>query len=457
MTPCQPSFAQRLFTDGRPRPLSLVALYCALIALPYLAGRQSAYVATRNPYAEAVTLLTLGGMAMLLLQFMLSGRIDPVSRITGVDEGLRWHRKVGEILALLFVLHPLLIHAPRFLISGPFAFAELWSMFSQPLVRTGLYAWGLLIVMVLVSMFRERSGLSYEAWRISHGLVAVAIAILATDHALSVGRHGAYDAWFNTMWIAACSVAVGTLIYSYLFRPLARRRRPFQVVSCEAAGRSDWLLTIEQAASFPFPFKAGQFAWLNIGGSPFSLFEHPFSIASAPAQLPQVQFLIRALGDFTGQLGPGIVGQRVYLDGPHGEFTLRDSGASGLVLIAGGAGIGPILGLLRQLDAAGETRPVRLIYGNQSLDQMVLKDEIAGYAQRLDFIQTLAVMDPPAGFCGHHGVIDRALLEQVVPAGSRQDWDHFLCGPPRMVTAVAGHLKALGVPPQRTIYEQLAF
>ena len=444
---------------GRPllRPAVLIPLYVALVAVPWLLGLRSAHLPYRNLYTELVTILTLVGMAMLLAQFFLSGRIDPMARLTGVDEGLTWHRKMGEALALLFFLHPFLIHAPRFLLSKGFALAELWSMFSQPLVRTGLYAWGALITLVLVSMYRARTGLSYEAWRLSHGLAATAVAILATDHAMSVGRHVAFDLWFKSFWFGACAVAVGALVYSYLLRPLMRWRRPFRIVSCKAAGRSDWLLTIEKAGNFPFSFEAGQFAWLNIGNNPFSLIEHPFSIASAPSHLPRLQFIIRALGDFTGRLGDYRPGQRVYLDGPHGSFTLRQSGAQGLMFIAGGAGIGPILGLLRHLAASGDTRPVRLIYGNQTLDQMVAQEEIAGFSRHLDFAQMLAVIEPPPGFTGHHGVIDRALLMDSVTPKDRPYWDHFICGPPRMVTAVADHLRALAVPVNRIIYEQLAF
>ena len=449
----------RMLAQARPRlrPASLIPLYLTLICLPYAVGLWLGRLPMRGVYTEAVTLLTLAGMAVLLVQFFLSGRVELVNHIAGVDESLRWHRKVGEILALIFLLHPFLILAPRILVSGGFAGAELWSMFSQPLVRTGFYAWGALLVLVLVAMFRDRLALSYEAWRISHGVAAAAIAILATDHAINVGRHGMVISGYNQFWLAACALSVMALFNNYLLRPLARRRRPFRLVSVEAAGRSDWLVTLEKDGSFPFSFTAGQFVWINTSGNPFSLVEHPFSIASAPSQLPRLQFIVRALGDFTGQLGDLAPGQRVYLDGPHGAFTLSPSGAEGIGLIAGGAGIGPIMGLLRHLAADGDQRPIRLIYGNQTCDQMVLQDEIADLCAQLDCEQILAVVAPPAKFSGHKGVIDRAMLAQTLPAESRLTWDHYVCGPPIMVKAVAEHLRGLGVPPGRIIYEQLAF
>uniref|UniRef100_UPI00248FE914 hypothetical protein n=1 Tax=Janibacter hoylei TaxID=364298 RepID=UPI00248FE914 len=85
-----------------------------------------------------------------------------------------------------------------------------------------------------------------------HGIALVAVAILGTDHAVSVGRHGRYNAYFDAMWIILCTIAVGIVAYTYFYRPIIQKRRPFNLVEAKKIGASDWSLTIEKDGNFPF-------------------------------------------------------------------------------------------------------------------------------------------------------------------------------------------------------------
>ena len=436
-----------------------VAVYGLLAVLPYALGTTSRNVAYRTAFTEAATLASMAGMMLMLLQFGLSGRIGPVSRMAGVDASVRTHRGVGETLALVFLLHPLLVVLPRFWVSGRYAPDDLWVTFTGPLTATGFYAWALLLVWVLLAMFRDRSGLSYEAWRISHGVGAAAIAILATDHVTVVGRHGHYadDVWMDWVWIGACAAAIASLVSTYLLRPWQLRRRLFRVVSVKKAGRSDWCLTLRQETGRPLAFAAGQFVWLNSSSSAFHRTEHPFSIASSPRDLPLLSFIIRERGDYTSRLAQLVPGQKIHVEGPEGEFTLRSSGARGIGLLATGAGIGPVLGLLRQLRDQQDSRPIRLVYGNRTVDQLVCQPEILALEGQLDFRQVVAITQPPPGFVGHVGRIDAALVERSFPVDHRTCWDYYVCGSPDAVRSMVEALGSLGVPRGRIVHEQLAF
>ena len=435
---------------------SLLVLYFAAVLIPWALSFIEG-LEVRGWYEETVVLLSIAGFSMMLLQFALTSRVDAVAGRAGVDNTMRLHKKWGEYVAWLFLLHPFLIVAPRFFVAPSFALGDVWDLFTQPETATGMYAWSLMIVWVLVAVFKERTGLSYEAWRYMHSAGFIAIIILATHHAVTVGRHGRYNLWYDTMWIVLCALAVGLVIYIYLFRPRVAARQPFKVVSCDKRSSDDWYLTIEKDGDFPFDFDAGQFTWISTSDSVYARNEHPFSIASSNSDLPKVSYVIRDLGDYTRQLAKIRPGKRVWLDGPHGVFTLNARNATGIVLIAGGAGIGPLIGILRELASNNDARPIWLFYANRTMEQMLFLDELESMKATLQLQVSLVLEAPPEGFDGYQGFIDQTVLSSALQDPQHVNWDFYICGPPMMVTAVEHHLKALSIPRDRILYEQLGF
>jgi predicted ferric reductase len=442
--------------EARPGQAFYLLIYLLLLAVPY-ALALSISVQYRALYQSVVTLLNLIGFAALLLQFPLAARSRALAGTMGVDQAMVIHRKVGECLAIFFFLHPFLILLPRLLVAPRRALDDVWTLFTSVNIHTGLYAWALLIGWVLIAWSRRKAGLSYEAWRLSHGLGFVAVAILATLHVIKVGRHGQAQPWFNWLWIALCTLAVLLVAWGLLVRPFLWIRRPFRVRHIGKAGSSDWGLELEKDGDFPFEFDAGQFVWLTTHRRPWLHVEHPFSIASSPTEGGRLRFIIRELGDYTADLAKLRPGQRVLIDGPYGVFTLAGRRATGIGLIAGGAGIGPILGILRSLHAAGDRRPVRLLYGNRAAAQLVAQPEIRTMTAELPYFRQLVALETPDALADHVGRIDRNAIEAALPAESRHGWLVFVCGPPVMVRAVVATLRDMGYRRRAVIYEQLGF
>ncbi len=403
----------------------------ALLAAAYGAGALAPALLLpdgRGLWDHAVSGLTRVAFALFFIEFLLSGRFRPISDPIGMDTTLRLHQGVARPMALVLLLHPFLYAA----VPAPAGFAAL----------TGLAAWPLLGLLVVTAIGRDRLPWTYEAWRLAHGLGALLLAGVATLHAVlsPADAHPAL-AW---VWLVLFGLAAASLVSVYLLRPLARARRPWRVVSVTPAADRTWAVTIAAEGHAGLRFKAGQFVWLVLDRGPASLREHPFSIASAPSDPTTLSFVIAEAGDFTDTIGVLRIGAPAHVDGPHGALTPLDRSALGLVFIAGGTGIAPVLSVLREAAARGDARPLRLIVGAWREERLVARDEIAALARRLDLSVVEVLSDPPPGWRGEAGMLDASVLARHC-GGDRAGHLHVLCGPPGMLTAATAALRRLGV------------
>lgn len=108
------------------------------------------------------------------------------------------------------------------------------------------------------------------------------------------------------------------------------------------------------------------------------------------------------------------------MTGPYGNFHLRRSERP-ILMVAGGSGMAPVLGVLRQLADERCERTVRFYYGAREERDLFGAEEIAALRERLaDFRYT-----PVTGRFVHEA-IDEELT----------DPDVYMCGPPPMLDAV---------------------
>lgn len=242
-----------------------------------------------------------------------------------------------------------------------------------------------------------------------------------------------------------------------LFAPLTEAGRPYEVTSVREVALKTWELVVRPRHGNALSFNAGQFAWVNIGHSPFSLHENPFSISSAPAERPEIRFVIKEMGDLTRRIGEVKPGTIAYLDGAHGSLSVKGRKGSGIALIAGGVGIAPLLSIARQLRADNDPRPVILLYGNRVADQIVYEDELKQFARRANTKVIHVVSEPGPGWKGLTGQVDKAAIDQVFAFERAADWLYLVCGPPPMLDTVEDALLGLGVPADQIVVEQFYY
>jgi len=409
-----------------------------------------------NVWREFSGALALIAFAIILMQFLLSGRFTFVSGRAGIDLTMRLHQLAARTALAFLILHPLLYAGPR-LASGdlPGSFSILQGMFLSERLRTGVLAWLLMIALVAMAIWRDRLPIRYEAWRLTHGLGALAIAALGLHHTVTAGSYSSVPI-LSGFWYILAAIAVGSLLWVYLVRPLQKMRDPWRITEIAPAAERTWRVVITPESGRSLPYRAGQFFWLNLGHSPFSLTEHPFSIASAPSSGPDLEFIVKESGDFTSQLGSVPTGIPAYIDGPHGSFCLAGHAPCPIVLIAGGVGIAPILSILRDLAHDGYDHPVTLIYGNRAATQIVARDEIEAMERTLDLSTHFVLSEPPPDWQGAAGELTRDVLSTCIGQPDQRAL-FFVCGPPAMLDAVESALLALGAPPARIVSERFKY
>lgn len=386
----------------------------------------------------------LVALSLLLLQFANAGRWTAVSGRTGIDVTMRFHRAAAILLLALVVLHPVILVAPL-LAQDPLAgVARLFAMFASPRMTTGKLAWIALIVTVALALARRR--MRYEIWRLLHGTGAAAAAGLACWHALEVGLYSGSPG-LSLLWLTGMGGAVLLLAWSWAWKPCRLGGGRWRIGAITPLAPGYWELVLDGE---PPAYQAGQFFWLALGrAAPWN--DNPFSAASAPEE-PRLRFVIREAGDMTRRLGRLSAGLPVRVDGPHGAFVLP-AGKGPLLLVAGGAGIAPILSLARHLDASGDSRPVALVHGARRADRLVCRAEVEAIAARrawrvLHLAEEGAILPPVQA-----GLMTRERLAALIAGWDLAAVTAMICGPEPMTMAVLRQLEALGVPPEGLRYE----
>lgn len=442
--------------------------YFILLLLPF-AIAESLGMLSEGLYTTVLSVLNLIAMMAFFVQFPLAGRLKRLPLFANIDWGMTKHKQLGKYLGIFFFLHPLLILAPKFFVSFDYLTVSIMDAITSPQLLTGLIAWAVMSVWVMMSIYKDKLSMSYETWRLLHVIGFVVIATLATLHITTVGSHGQYNQTFNFVWWSLYLLSMSLVTYNYFIKPRFIKGKPFTISSLKKISDVDWQLDIEAKSKQSFAFEAGQFVWLNTSGSAYNFEQHPFSIVSEQNNKGKLSFIIRELGDYTKALHKLNIGQTIFVDGPYGSMSLeRSRTAQGITLIAGGAGIAPMMGLLRELAKQGDPRPIRLLYGNQTIQKMVCLDELMSLEKSMKNFKLVLLCEQTEscpetlqpfvkqGFIGKEEIqqsIDFELTHQPLT----QDWTVYLSGPQGMISATNQHLKEIGITANHIHFEQLSF
>ncbi|MFC4116652.1 NADH:ubiquinone reductase (Na(+)-transporting) subunit F [Nonomuraea zeae] len=171
----------------------------------------------------------------------------------------------------------------------------------------------------------------------------------------------------------------------------------------------------------------------------------------------RLEFIIKVYpgGLFSHYLDTRVaIGDRLGLTGPFGVFTLREGHDEDLVFVGGGAGMAPILALLRSMAERGIRRRATYYYGARRRRDLCFEGELRALEKDLPGFRYVPALSEPAA--GEEWDGEVGLITDVV---RRHEHDlkgahAYLCGPPPMVEAAMPLLATLGVPQKHIYYDK---
>ena len=170
---------------------NIILMVTVLIGLPLLFWAVGDFP-RRTVLKEVFSVLTLIALSMMIGQFFITGNNHKMFQVKSMAKLVKFHKIFGYVFVGVLLLHPFLIVFPRYFESGvePMeALTTLLTTFNSTGVILGIIAWLLILIIGLTSSFRYKLPMKYTSWRLLHGILSIIFIIVASWHAIDLGRH----------------------------------------------------------------------------------------------------------------------------------------------------------------------------------------------------------------------------------------------------------------------------
>ncbi|MDY6909883.1 MAG: 2Fe-2S iron-sulfur cluster binding domain-containing protein [Thermodesulfobacteriota bacterium] len=205
-------------------------------------------------------------------------------------------------------------------------------------------------------------------------------------------------------------------------------------------------------------FKPGQFIQLEVPeyeASPEPVYR-AYSMCSAASRPTEVKLVITRVekGIATTYIHDYLKeGDPVTINGPYGEFYLRDTDRE-ILMIGAGSGLAPLMSLLHQMADEGIQRKATLFFGVRAKKDLFYVDELEAFKQKLpdfDYVLVLSSPDPEDHWDGETGLVTDAVERRF---DDLSEMEAYLCGNPLMIDAAVKLLTSKGIPEERIYYDK---
>jgi|GEM_PF-511155 ferredoxin-NADP reductase len=218
------------------------------------------------------------------------------------------------------------------------------------------------------------------------------------------------------------------------------------------------LLTLEKCdVNDTFRYQAGQYGAISFNINGHQSPARCFSIASSPDEPNILQFSIRLKGRYTNTVSRLKHGDLVNVRGPYGSFVIDANRDHNVVMIAGGIGIAPFIGMMRQAASYKYYDKISLIYSTSSQEDVPFLDELTkNEATNVDLKNTFVISHGPTEKLANLNVKNGRVTPEIIDeaTGSQySDKTFYICGPPQFMKSMVDTLRNKKVTSDRIITE----
>ena len=205
-------------------------------------------------------------------------------------------------------------------------------------------------------------------------------------------------------------------------------------------------------------FKAGQYIQLRAPKYELTKQEEyrAYSIASPSDEHHQIGLII-------GKVPGGAVstyvhdylkeGDEVLINGPYGEFYLRDSDRD-ILMIATGTGLAPIKSILHQMEKEQNARKITLFFGARTRKDLIHHEDLKQFEKNIPNLKFVPTLSRPTEEDQWDGELGRVtdLIQKHIPENA--DLDVYICGSPAMVQSCVEALSKKNIPRERILFDE---
>ena len=202
-------------------------------------------------------------------------------------------------------------------------------------------------------------------------------------------------------------------------------------------------VTITTSKSILRKIEAGDFSFISFPNVKGMKEPHPFSILNIPERDGYVQMSIEGVGDFTKNLPKLEVEEKVNLTRGYGVLSsmIEKSGKNEkFVLIGGGIGVVPLLGLADKFD----NKDITFLYTVKKDKKPLYQEKFELWNERSNFKSY-----------SQNGRFTTEQLDKYLPVG--EEYNYIIAGPMVMNLAYEKMLKGKGIKKNRIFYEGFNF
>lgn len=211
---------------------------------------------------------------------------------------------------------------------------------------------------------------------------------------------------------------------------------PARVEQIEHVSPDVMRLRLKLPETVRMPFRAGQYLNILLRDGK----RRAFSIANAPHDDEFIELHVRYIkgGEFSAHVFADMKEREILrLEGPLGDFYLREGSSRPALLVGGGTGFAPLKAMIEHAIYIGLDKPLHLYWGGRTESDIYLRELAEHWVASHSHIRFTPVVEDPlpeSSWAGRTGLVTHAVVEDYPDLRA---YEVYASGPPAMVEAAA--------------------